>query len=238
MEYFRNMMSSLSSNHTNTTDDMNNNSNNNTSSNPLDEAHTEVGNEVAYRLVGTPIHIRGNGGRLCAENDKIKTGFGVEPSEFIIEYVLPDNRDNGTDKQQATTARGNQRLVAFRLKDTNLYLSQNPFGNMAQAEALNSISALPILPEISQEIVDFAVGKENNETGEGEGFDYRSMQLEEGPPGLLQQFTLEGVGLRRVGIKSVYGKYWRAPQWSDAVLQSPHQMGDEDFSFSRVWDQP
>ena len=224
------MMNRKSSSLKGTTDDMSNATR--TYTRTFEDVN-DVGNEVAYSLVGTPIHIRGNGGRLCAEDGKITTRRVTGPSEFVMEYALPDN--NSTNKKR--NARGNHRLVAFRLKDTNLYLSQNPYGNLAQAEALNSISALPILPEISREIVDFAVGQENNSntaTGEGEGFDYRPMQLEEGPPGLLQQFTLEGAGLYKVGIKSVYGKYWRWPSWSDTVLQSPHQLGDEDFCFSRV----
>jgi len=84
---------------------------------------------------------------------------------------------------------------------------QNPYGNAAHAETLNSISSLPILPEMSREIVDYVVGPENEHSGEREGFNYNSMKLEEGPPGLLQQFTLEGRGLCKIGVKSVYGKW-------------------------------
>ncbi|KAL3945215.1 MAG: hypothetical protein SGBAC_000688 [Bacillariaceae sp.] len=202
----------------------------------MDDVHPAAGNEEAYGLVGILIRIGGEGGRLCAKKGKITTGYRVDPAEFIIEAVTPEN---STNKQEAAAKGKNRRLVSFRLKDTNLFLSQNPYGDVAQAEALKSISSLPILPEISQQIVDFAVGQENNnnnncETGEGAGFDYRSMQLEEGPPGLLQQFSLEGEGLRKVGIKTVYGKYWRAPSWSKNVLQSPHQEGDETFWFSPV----
>lgn len=240
----------MQSNRTNTADNMNNNNDDNitntTRTHPnlrgskrqriaIDDVHPAVGNEEAYGLVGIPIHIGGEGGRLCAKNGKITTGYRVDPAEFIIEDVVTP--ENSTNKQDAAARGNNQRLVSFRLKDTNLFLSQNPYGDVAQAEALNSISSLPILPEISQQIVDFAVGQENNnncETGEGAGFDYRSMQLEEGPPGLLQQFALEGEGLRKVGIKTVYGKYWRAPSWSKNVLQSPHQEGDETFWFSPV----
>ncbi|CAJ1950830.1 unnamed protein product [Cylindrotheca closterium] len=231
MKRVKNMMKRKSSSLKGATDDMHNATRTYTR---LFEDVNVGTNEVAYRLVGTPISIRCNGGRVYAEDGKIKTGYVDDPSEFVMEYVLVDDTNGkNSNLRGRKKATGTQHLVAFRLKDTNLYLSQNPYGNLAQAEALNSISALPILPEISREIVDFAVGQESN-TGEGEGFDYRSMQLEEGPPGLLQQFTLEGSGLYKVGIKSVYGKYWRGPSWSKTVLQSPHQLGDEDFSFSRA----
>ncbi|CAJ1950808.1 unnamed protein product [Cylindrotheca closterium] len=194
-------------------------------------------NEVAYRLVGTPIRISCNGGYLAAEDGKIKTGyFFDDPSEFVMEYVLVDDTNGkNSNLRGRKKATGSQNLVAFRLKDTNLYLSQNPYGKLAKAEALNSIAALPIPPEISREIVDFAVGQENI-SFEGEGFDYRAMQLEQGPPGLLQQFTLEGLRLNQVGVKSVYGKYWRGPHLSNTVMQSSHQLDEEDFSFSRVRD--
>lgn len=209
--------------------------NNTTNSTSIGEQQSDSkngfqGNQVAYGLVGTPIRISGSRGRIFIEEGKIKTGH-KDAAEFVMEYA--PIKENAKRKSKESRS---ERLVSFRLKDTNFYLSQNPYGDVAQAETLKNISSLPILPEISREIVDFAVGQENK-TGEGQGFDYRPMQLEEGPPGLLQQFTLEGVGLRKVGIKSVYGKYWRAPTWSDGVLQSPNHLGDEDFTFCRVENQ-
>ena len=178
-------------------------------------------NHQAYNLAGNPIRIRGRGGSLEARGiNQIKTGHGGEPAKFIMEFV--------------SSSPEGERLVAFRLQGSeDLYLTQNPYGNSAKAATLENISSsrLPLLPEISQVVVDYAVASEST-TGEGTGFDYSFMRLEKGPPGLLQRFSLTGTGLHRVGIKSVYGKFWRAPGWSKGVLQSPHQLGDENFSFS------
>eukprot|EP00980_Cylindrotheca_fusiformis_P030115 scaffold24404_cov103-Cylindrotheca_fusiformis.AAC.2 len=185
-------------------------------------------NEVAYNLIGTPITIQGVGGylRLSEDKNSIVTEYAQSrspPARFVMERVKEEQRCSG----------GHPQLVAFRLEGTDKYLTQNPYGNEAQATALESISMLPMLPEIQQEVVDFAVPPDTD-SAEGEGFDYQSMRLETGPPNYLQLFSLTGRGLVRVGIRSTYGKFWRAPGWSDHVLQSPHQLGDETFRFYRA----
>jgi hypothetical protein len=179
-------------------------------------------NEDAYRLVETPINIRGVGGSLLLSKDnKIVTSYPRDgaPAMFIMELV-----------KESSFEEKNQRLVVFRLKGTDTYLTQNPYGNKAQTATLESISNLPLLPEIQQLVVDFAV-LPDSPSAEGEGFDYDSMRLETGAPGVLQMFSLTGQGLWSVGVKSIYGKFWRAPQWSGNVLQSPHQLADETFNF-------
>jgi hypothetical protein len=182
-------------------------------------------NEEAYRLVGTPINIQGVGGSLrLSKDNKIVTSYCRDgaPAKFIMELV----RESSFEEK-------NQRLVVFRLKETDTYLTQNPYGNKAQAATLESISSLPLLPEIQQLVVDFAV-LPDSPSAEGEGFDYDYMRLEIGSPGVMQMFFLTGEGLRGVGVKSIYGKFWRAPPWSVNVLQSPHQLADETFNFVRA----
>lgn len=184
-------------------------------------------NEVAYSLVGTPINIRGVGGSLKLSNDNsITTAYAYSstpPSKFIMELI-----EEPSSKEEDTA-----RVVAFRLEGTDRYLTQNPYGNSAQAAALENISHLPLLPEIQQEVVGFAILPDSS-SDEGEGFDYQSMRAEPGPPNYLQKFSLTGRGLRGVGVQSIYGKFWRAPEWSRNVLQSSHQLGDETFTFVRA----
>lgn len=174
--------------------------------------------------MGTPIKIQGVGGSLLLSKDhKIVTSYPRDgaPAKFIMELA----KESSFEEEK-------QRLVVFRLKHTDTYLTQNPYGNKAQAATLESISNLPLLPEIQQLVVDFAV-LPDSPSAEGEGFDYYSMTLGTGTPSLLQMFSLTGRGLWDVGVKSIYGKFWRAPKWSGHVLQSPHQLADETFTFVR-----
>ena len=133
-------------------------------------------------------------------------------------------------------------MVTFRIDGTRFYLTQNPFGDIAQAqllETLISAETLPFPAEVLREITEFVVATGTREGNfEGTGFDYAPMnavQLQR-PPGVFQSFVLErvagaSVGLNHIGIRSPFGKYWRSQHWDHTVTQSSHCLRDETWRF-------
>jgi len=141
-----------------------------------------------------------------------------EGSKFVVELV-PEREG----------------MIAFRVDGTNLYLTQNPYGDKARAQFIADLeqASLPLPADVYMHIVEFAVGTESNqENFEGLGFNYAPMKATQGPPGLFQTFSLEGPNPFCVGIKSCFGKYWRNQHWTSQVSQSSHFKGDETWALT------
>uniref|UniRef100_A0A7S3L7U1 Uncharacterized protein n=1 Tax=Amphora coffeiformis TaxID=265554 RepID=A0A7S3L7U1_9STRA len=194
-------------------------------------------NSVIGKAVGIVGHV---GGRIVAVmNENVPTGA------IITAHTDPDT----IFIVEASPVEGSEPMVTFRIDGTRFYLTQNPFGDVARAqllETLISAESFPFPAEVLREITEFAVGAGTRDGNfEGAGFDYTPMNalhLQE-PPGILQSFVLERVGqsvvgLNHIGIRSPFGKYWRSQHWDHTVSQSPHCLGDETWRFSRATSVP
>lgn len=150
--------------------------------------------------------------------------------------------------------------VAFRLEGTtppNLYLTNVMYGDKPRQDVAAALASVPgILADSIGTIVDYAVARPTQEGNfEGAGFNYSPMTLQRGgpQPNKLQIFFLQedetsysdyqgsddedevqadddGTDVA-VGIKSLFGTYWRFQWWDNTVSQSPHLKGDERWRF-------
>ena len=180
---------------------------------------------VQDQVLGKVVTIRGHvGGRLqyFANENKIGTHHGLESTRFVIE-AAPCSEEP---------------MVCLRIEGTELYLTQNPYGDAARATVLESLTSTlepSFPPEILKVITEYTVGMGTQQTNfEGKGFDYTSMMAQKGPPRLLQSFAIEGSRLYAVGFRSAFGKYWRSQHWDHTVSQSPHMLRDETWTLHLV----
>lgn len=125
-------------------------------------------------------------------------------------------------------------VVAFRAEDTNLYLTNIMYGDELRQSMANELAAVPeILADSIASIVDYTVGRPTNEENfEGPGFNYSPMTVQTGPPNKLQMFRLEP----GIGVKSLFGTYWRSQWWDKVVSQSPHLLGDETWNITNSYE--
>ena len=188
--------------------------------------------DLEESLMGSTYRIKGYVGgyvRAFASTGCVSTDGSFVPgnhlaNEFFVIEQSPVANDAGNP------------MVTFRLQGTTqFYLTQNPFGDAAQAQLLETLidlqwdKALP--PEVLRQIVQYAVATGSSDSNfEGAGFDYTPMKAVEGPPGLLQSFNLEG-NIHRMAIRSPFGKYWRSQYWNNTVSQSSHWLRDETWTF-------
>lgn len=185
---------------------------------------TTMSQSIYDQIIGQTHTIDGHvGGSIHVDQAGVtKTrylGHDGTPTRFIVE---------------PSPVRGNRPMVTFRVDATNLFLTQNPYGDEAQAQLGRALEAanLPLPVELIGPIVEFASPPGTRQDNfEGEGFDYTPMRATEGPPGMLQSFCLEGESLQDVGILSPFGKYWRSEHWAHTVSQSSHQLRDETWAF-------
>ena len=155
---------------------------------------------------------------------------GTSQTTFVIESSPAANAMASTNNDD------DSRYVAFRVDGTSRYLTLNPYGN-ARAKILEVLSSsdLPmLLPDLYEQILDYLVGKETDTNNfEGRGFNYDPMRAEESStPTILQSFCIVGDSLRGIGMKSMFGTYWRSQHWENTVSQSPHMMLDETWRLS------
>mmetsp|Transcript_8188 Transcript_8188/g.9880 ORF Transcript_8188/g.9880 Transcript_8188/m.9880 type:complete len:245 (-) Transcript_8188:571-1305(-) len=126
--------------------------------------------------------------------------------------------------------------VAFRVAGTQQYLTMMIYGDQLRQDTSNALACLPsLLPDHIPAIVDYAVDRPTpSENFEGAGFNYSPMTLQQGPPNKLQLFTLEKRrnDCHSLGVKSLFGSYWRSQHWDKIVSQSPHLLGDETWWFA------
>ena len=147
--------------------------------------------------------------------------------------VKTGNSEDGKHRFHVESIPDMPGVVAFRVQDTNLYLTNIMYGDEARQTAATELAAVPgILADNIASIVDYAVGRPTGEDNfEGAGFNYSPMTVQAGPPNKLQMFRLEP-GVRPgfapgIGVQSLFGTYWRSQWWDQVVSQSPHLLGDE-----------
>lgn len=180
--------------------------------------------EPYQALVGKRVIIGGVGGSICVDpNDQktVKTKHG-RGTLFEVELINNANDERGNQVDTERT------FVAFRVVGTqNKYLSVVIYGDEMRNAATQALSHTPLLPVHIPAVVDYAIDKASADKNfEGAGFNYQPITAEDGPPGLLQLFSLERF-YGRYGIKSRFGTYWRSQHWNKTVSQSPHCLGDE-----------
>jgi hypothetical protein len=174
---------------------------------------------------GRTVTIRGAGGiiHIDPEDDDSPVKTGSDATTHIV-------------IERAPTALGLPGTVAFRVAGSHKYLTTIMYGDSHRQKAAESLAAFQsLLPEHIPKIVDYAVDRPTDETNfEGAGYNYSPMTTQEGPPTKLQLFELEGVPAdrNRLGVKSLFGTYWRSQHWDNIVSQSPHLLGDETWYFS------
>lgn len=188
-------------------------------------------NGIYQQVIGKTVAIGGHvGGSIrIDEQGAVKTGHK--------EYRHPQQQHATRFVVEPSPVQGNRPMVTFRMDGTNLFLTQNPYGDEARAQIARAMAAedLPLPVEVLCLIIDLAAQPGTLEGNfEGQGFDYTPMTAVLGPPGMLQSFSLEGDDLGTVGVSSPFGKYWRSQHWTNTVSQSSHWERDETWSFEVV----
>lgn len=187
---------------------------------------TEIQLREAERWTGSTVRIRSidRGGRItipaAEHNSQVTTRFHGT-SQFVVE-AIPDMPG----------------VVAFRLINNglqvndSLYLTNIMYGDEHRQNVAEMLAKVPdMLPDCIPLIVDFSVGRPTgSENFEGAGFNYNPMTVQRGPPNKLQMFRLEP----GIGVRSLFGTYWRSEWWNRVVSQSPHLRGDERWYFERA----
>ena len=133
---------------------------------------------------------------------------------------------------------------------TYYYLTNVMYGDRLRQNAANGLASIPHLPtELIPDVVDYVAGTATDKKNfEGAGFNYSPMVMQRGregiPPHKMQQFVLvdattnrytdQPVRLstcQRVGVKSVFGTFWRSQWWDNVISQSSHLLEDETWRF-------
>ena len=187
-------------------------------------------------LLGSKVTIRGHVGGFLYESCPgiINTDLRI-PTVLIIEDAPAANAlSTSLVSNNDANPRRNTIYVAFRVEGTSRYLTLNPYGSGARAHTLDILSSceMPmLLPDLYGNIVDYIVGDATDVTSwEGNGFNYAPMTAEESTsPTILQSFCIEGNDPYNVGIKSIFGNYWRSQHWKEIISQSSHLMRDETW---------
>lgn len=181
--------------------------------------------ELAETWSGKTVTIRGCGGMIRVtdegtQNSAVSTVGGWDadnPSQLLVERLSDDS-------------------VAFRVSGTDLYLTNIMYGDKERQSMAETLVDCPdILTDTIETIVEYAVGQPTDTSNfEGAGFNYSPMMAQQGPPNKLQTFQLEhvvGRGKNHLGVRSMFGTYWRSQHWNSTVSQSPHLLGDESWYF-------
>ena len=116
------------------------------------------------------------------------------------------------------------------------------YGDRERQAVATEVASVPgILADNIALIVDYVVGSATDDDNfEGAGFNYNPMTVQRSigvRPNKLQMFRLESAQTRTagrsLGVKSLFGTYWRSQHWNLTVSQSPHLLGDEKWRFFR-----
>jgi hypothetical protein len=185
----------------------------------MSSSTNEASLQLAERFAGRLVEIQNHGWIIVPETRHgavVKTGY----------------RGDGQCRFHVESIPGMPGVVAFRVQDTNLYLTNIMYGDEHRQAVANALASVPgILADNIASIVDYTVGRPTDEQNfEGAGFNYSAMTVLEGPPNKLQMFQLE----RGFGVRSLFGTYWRSQWWDRVVSQSPHLLGDETWRISVV----
>mmetsp|Transcript_4338 Transcript_4338/g.9791 ORF Transcript_4338/g.9791 Transcript_4338/m.9791 type:complete len:227 (+) Transcript_4338:187-867(+) len=167
---------------------------------------------------GKRVIIGGVGGSICVDPRDRRTVTTSYRKGALLQVELID--------ENKFSERG---LVAFKVVGTtNKYLSVTLYGDDVRNAIAEALSRTLLLPALIPGIIDFVVDRASEgDNFEGPGYNYQPMTAEDGPPGLLQVFTLERKCGGRFGIKSRFQTYWRSQHWNKTVSQAPHCLGDE-----------
>jgi len=123
----------------------------------------------------------------------------------------------------------------------NVYLTNVLYSDIARQSTAEALASIPsLLSDLIPDIVDYCVDRPTNESNfEGAGFNYSPMIIQRGmgvssQPNKLQVFELTNTNRssNHLGVKSIFGTYWRSQHWNKTVSQSPHRLGDETWYFN------
>lgn len=170
-----------------------------------------------------------------------------------IAFRVLESSDIGNVNSSRETEPTSSSTISNQLNDDDgdycYYLTNVMYGDEVRQRAADGLAGIPSLPaEIIPDIVDSVAGRATNSNNfEGAGFDYTPMRMQKvkkgTPPNKMQQFvlveSLEADGhparfpsiCQRLGVKSLFGTYWRSQHWDQVVSQSSHMLGDETWRF-------
>lgn len=200
-----------------------------TNHNPTNELRA-IGLADAWK--GKTVEIHGLGG--CLKLPKVEHNTIIQTS----------HRTGATTRFQVEAIPEIPGAVAFRVAGPEeLCLTNIMYGDRERQALATELSATSeLLVDAIPLIVDFAIGRASDDNNfEGAGFNYSPMRAQRAShngPNKLQMFQLERAAQphagRSLGIKSLFGTYWRSQHWSGTVSQSPHLLGDEKWSLRDI----
>jgi len=214
---------------------------------------------LANFWIGRRVMISGVGGTICvvdADNDQQQTTTGQQEAVakkkvktkhgkgtlLLVERPPQTQEEQFSSNTSTSAATIPPGAVAFRVLGTQKYLTMMIYDDQARQDTSSALASIPsLLSDHIPGIVDYAIDRPTEEGNfEGAGFNYSPMIIQDGPPNKLQLFTLEFPSSSRyyrnppntrLGVKSLFGCYWRSQHWDKIVSQSPHLLGDETWNF-------
>lgn len=203
--------------------------------------HDQAAIKLAKKWAGQLVKIEGLGGIIVTDcptsssqpSATVRTDYGLHHNDI-------DKIDRVMIRLYIEAVPDVPHAVAFRVSGTDLYLTNVMYGDKPRQEISNVLASIPdLLPDNIGMIVDYAVGRPTDESNfEGAGFHYSPMTAQRGPPNKLQMFVLESTTgdakSCKLGVKSLFGTYWRSPDWDNNVTQSPNLLADETFYFKKI----
>ena len=169
-----------------------------------------------------------------------------------VAFRVLESTDIGSGKSSRETETTSNSTLCTHISDDDgdycYYLTNVMYGDEVRQRAADGLAGIPSLPaEIIPGIVEHVAGRATNANNfEGAGFDYTPMRMQKvkkgTPPNKMQQFIFvesleDGHPARfssicqRLGVKSLFGTYWRSQHWDQVVSQSSHMLGDETWRF-------
>jgi len=129
--------------------------------------------------------------------------------------------------------------VAFKNK-CGKYLSISPYGKRWKSSVVRiliSVNSIVFPNHIIKLIIELAYDSDRDVvTDSGLGFNYQPGTVNDSI-GFSEIFqVVHSTKRQHVGIKTLWGSFLRAPDWSESVLQSPHFDDDEMFLLKRLYD--
>jgi hypothetical protein len=213
-------------------------------------SHTDVDETIrlAELWAGRSVTISGIGGTIWVDpitgdnDDKTR----AVRTRFETDELVP-NAGGGAllVLERAPIELGLPGAVAFRVADTTTtptcyYLTNILYGDDFRQTTAETLAAIPdLLVDHISLIVDYSVGRPTGESNfEGPGYNYspmRALPHYGGRPSKLQLFELQSVpgDRNRLGVRSLFGTYWRSQHWDQVVSQSPRMDRDEIWYFSK-----
>jgi hypothetical protein len=201
--------------------------------------HDDETIRLAELWAGRSVAIRGIGGTISV--DPI-SGDNTDNTRMVrTRFETVPNAGAWLVMERAPLELGLPGAVAFRVPGMtqNYYLTNIMYGDDFRQTAAETLAAIPdLLVDHIPLIVDYSIGRPTGASNfEGAGYNYspmRALPHHGGPPSKLQLFELQSVpgDRNRLGVRSLFGTYWRSQHWDQVVSQSPHMNADEIWYFS------